>query len=225
VVDLNAEPQEDTYDWRAVADKPLPPGQHLAKKFPHLEYASIPKDVGDPYEWTVNLYGAVSDAGPATLRTLIEDFEIVQDFRQDFHCITGWSLFDLQWQGFRCSDLMDYVDVRPEAVSVMVQGRDEFSTSLKIEDFADGLLAVGYGGKPLSPKHGFPVRFIAPPHLYQFKSCKWVTGIEFMTAHKMGFWEIRAYSDSALVAENDRYANPETAKLTAGQIRRPFEKK
>ena len=69
-------------------------------------------------------------------------------------------------------------------------------------------MAWAYQGKPLSLKHGFPLRFIAPPHLWQYKACKWVTGFEFLTEHKLGFWEIRAYSDSALVWENDRYANP-----------------
>lgn len=224
--DLFADPAPDTFDPKVyshdVRAQRMPPGQTLAKKFPHLEYASI-QHTPDPYGWRFKLTGDVERAVSTQLDADLAWWlsQPVPRFpeepnpptpvtaRQDFHCITGWSVLDTAWTGWRGVDLMALAGVKDDVTSVLVKGKDEFSTSLWLEDFAHGLIAFAYQGKPLSPAHGFPLRFVAPPHLYQFKSCKWVTEVEFLTDHRLGFWEIRAYSDSAEVWQNDRYANPE----------------
>jgi DMSO/TMAO reductase YedYZ molybdopterin-dependent catalytic subunit len=220
-VDLRQAAAPDTFDPTTYAvderTRRLPPGQFLARKFPHLEYASIPR-VEVPETWPLHVWGPGFDA-TQTLVDLVRTMHTTV-VRQDFHCITGWSILDTQWTGVTGADLASACAL-PDAVdSVLVHGRDEFCTSLWLEDFLQGLLAWGYAGAPLSPAHGFPLRYVAPPHLYQFKSCKWLTGVEFLTDHRLGFWEIRAYSDSALVWQNDRYANPDAVRgKTAGQIR------
>jgi len=218
--DLTAPPAPDTFDPTQydVAERRerVPVGQTLAKKFPHLEYASIPH-VRDPYGWPVRVFGECTPRD-WTMHDLLE--LPAMEYTQDFHCITGWSILDSQWRGIHGGVIADLVQPAPTVTTVLVHGLDEFSTCLWIEDFMAGLLAWSYRGAPLAPQHGFPLRFVAPPHLYQFKSCKWVTGLEFLTEHRLGFWEIRAYSDSALVWENDRYANPlAAAGRSIGTIR------
>lgn len=209
VIDLNAKPASDDFDPTSYSldyrREHTPQGQTLAKKFPHLEYASIPK-VPDPESWELEVCGEVEN--PMTW-SLAELMELQQtEHHAPFHCITGWSLFDTRWQGVAGAHIVDLVKPVDTVTTVLVHGLDQFNTCVWVQDFLLGILAYGYQGKPLSAPHGYPLRFIAPPHLWQYKSCKWVTKLEFLTPHTLGFWEIRAYSDSALVDEDDRYANP-----------------
>jgi len=196
-----------------------PVGQTLAKKFPHLEYASIPKQV-DPAKWMFRCDGEVESPFSVSAVELRKQF-VVSTIIQDFHCITGWSVLDTTWGGVSGKALVEKVSPVDTVTSVLLHGLDEFSTSMWVEDFMAGMVAWAYLSAPLSPHHGFPLRYIAPPHLYQFKACKWITRVEFLTDHKMGFWEKRAYSDSALVADNDRYANPFADEgVSLGTLRR-----
>jgi DMSO/TMAO reductase YedYZ molybdopterin-dependent catalytic subunit len=206
---LSGTPASDTFDigdFDAVdAAKRKPPGQTYAKKFPHLEYARVPS-VDSPGDWSLRAFGEVE----APFEVNLIDFMDwpTQRLKQDFHCITGWSLLDTEWVGVPGVELVKRTQPADSVTTVLIHGLDEFSTCMWVEDFMKGVMAWSYQDKPLSLRHGFPIRYIAPPHLWQYKSCKWVTGIEFLTEHKLGFWEIRAYSDSAMVWENDRYANP-----------------
>ena len=210
--DLLGVPHGDEFDPKAYppeqrrVGKRLPPGQTLAKKFPHLEYASIPK-VEAPLDWPLAVTGACKQPLLVSMRELLESWPR-EALTQDFHCITGWSLYDTEWLGVPGTEIVGLAQPEDEVTTVLVHGADEFTVTLWIEDFMQGMLAYAYKGKPLSAQHGFPLRYVAPPHLWQYKSAKWVTGIEFCVEHKLGFWEIRAYSDSAKVWENDRYANP-----------------
>lgn len=220
---LRGDPADDAFDPTRYSDEMrkvrTPVGQTLARKFPHLEYASIPK-VEQPEEWLFRMDGDVMLPFALTLDRMRLELPFTKKV-QDFHCITGWSVLDTDWGGVSGMDLIEKALPDPLVTSVMVHGLDEFSTSLWVEDFAKGLLAWSYRSRPLSPAHGFPLRFIAPPHLYQFKSCKWVTKVTFHVEHPLGFWEKRAYSDSALVANNDRYANPTACEgKTVAQIRK-----
>lgn len=217
MIDWSLLPADDTYpEYAEHRDRDLPPGQTLAKRFPHLEYAEIPRDVSHT-DWKVECFGEVERRtfwAPDNINSLSESR------RQDFNCITGWSLFDTEWNGLPGHVIAKCVRPADSVTTVMIHGLDEFTTSVWIEDFCNGMLAIGYKGRKLSAEHGYPVRFVAPPHLYQFKSCKWVTGLEFLTEHKLGFWEIRAYSDSALVENNDRYTNPIAQKgKSYGRVR------
>lgn len=207
---LKSEPADDRFDRDAYTDeqkaKRTPEGQTLAKKFPHLEYASIP-EVSDPTTWELEICGEVENPCTVVLPDLIRNWPLTKITR-DFHCITGWSVFDTEWAGVMGLDIIERVNPSDEVTTVLVHGMDEFSTCLWVEDFMQGLIAYAYRAAPLAPHHGFPLRFVAPEHLWQYKACKWVQKLEFLKEHQLGFWEIRAYSDSALVWENDRYANP-----------------
>ncbi len=206
---LSSPPADDRFDVTSYdqddARRRKPPGQTYARKFPHLEYAKIPT-IDAPADWNIKIFGEVER--PFSVN-ILELFGFPQRrLVQDFHCITGWSLLDTPWTGTPGIELAERARPADSVTTVLVHGLDEFSTCVWVEDFLDGLVAWSYRDRPLAPHHGFPLRFIAPTHLWQYKSCKWVTGFEFLTEHKLGFWEIRAYSDSALVWENDRYANP-----------------
>lgn len=216
---LNGKPAGDEIPNPIIHPERMPPGQTHANRFPHLEYATVPRDV-DWRSWDLRIGGAVH-------RVLVMKPPFLLGFpgvsvTQDFHCITGWSVLDTEWQGVKGSTISRMARHHEDVVSVMIHGLDNFCTAVTIEQFNAGLLALGYRGQPLSPEHGFPLRFIAPPDLYQFKSCKWVTAIEFLTEHRLGFWEQRAYSDTADVWADDRYTSPEFDGKTAGQIRRRF---
>lgn len=207
----HTKPASDKFDASAfdASDRKrrTPTGQTIAKKFPHLEYAEIPDDEKINLDaWNLRVFGEVEHPCEIPLSELLRFTSVRQV--QDFHCITGWSILDTAWNGTPGIELVDRVVPRDTVTTVLVHGLDEFSTCLWLEDFLQGVIAWGYNDAPLARHHGFPLRFIAPPHLWQYKSCKWVTGLEFRTEHVLGFWEIRAYSDSAKVWENDRYANP-----------------
>lgn len=229
-IDLRAVPAPDTFNRDAYTPEQkkerTPEGQTLAKKFPHLEYASIQRVSPEEADaWTLTVGGEVEQSLAAPMRELVE-WDSATDHTQDFHCITGWSVLDTEWQGITGADIVNRVRPHETVTSVLIHGKDEFSTTLWLEDFVKGFVAFGYKGLPLSPQHGFPLRFIAPAHLWQYKSCKWLQRIEFTTPHVLGFWEKRAYNDAALVAENNRYADPvANAGKSLAMLRREHEKK
>jgi len=206
---LKGEPASDRFDANdydeADRKERKPPGQTYAKKFPHLEYAKIP-EITEPEAWTLKVFGEVEEPFEVNLLDLMR-FP-TRAVNQDFHCITGWSLLDTLWHGTPGVEIARRARPADTVTTVLIHGLDEFNTCMWVEDFLNGLVAWSYKERPLALHHGFPLRFIAPPHLWQYKSCKWLTGLEFLTEHRLGFWEIRAYSDSAMVWENDRYANP-----------------
>lgn len=224
---LKSPSADDKFDATAYeandAKRRKPPGQTYAKKFPHLEYAQIP-EIQKPEDWKIKIFGEVENELEVNILELMKWPST--DLLQDFHCITGWSILDTLWHGVPGAEIIERVNPSDTVTTVLVHGLDEFSTCLWVEDFIMGQVSWAYQGKPLALHHGFPLRYIAPPHLWQYKSCKWVTGFEFLTEHKLGFWEIRAYSDSALVWENDRYANPLADEgRPMGQIRNEALKK
>ena len=168
----------------------LPPGQHLVRNWPVLDLGTQP-DV--PVEkWQLAVRGLVANpvrldwaallAMPQTART------------SDIHCVTSWSRYDNEWRGVAARDLLDLVNPLPEARAVMLQGSDGYSTNLLIEDFAseDAILATGWGGQPLERDHGGPVRLVVP-HLYFWKSAKWINRIHFLAEDEPGFWEDGGY--------------------------------
>jgi DMSO/TMAO reductase YedYZ molybdopterin-dependent catalytic subunit len=108
----------------------------------------------------------------------------------DIHCVTTWSRYDNRWMGVATRDLLDAVMPKPEARFVMLHSYDEYTTNLTLEDFAspDALLAHSWEGAPLTREHGGPVRLIVP-HLYFWKSAKWLQRIEFRARDERGLWE------------------------------------
>jgi len=175
-----------------MAVERLPEGQRWLDE--PIVYDIGPVAPVDLEAYRLRLFGAV--AHPLTLTWQ----EIVAmpcvELVRDFHCVTAWSVRSIAWQGVRVRDLIDRVTPDPEALWVLVRGRDGYSTNVPIEDFArpDNLLAYRMNGVPLPSKHGHPLRLVLPG-LYAWKSAKYVETIEFLSHLKRGFWEERGYHD------------------------------
>jgi DMSO/TMAO reductase YedYZ molybdopterin-dependent catalytic subunit len=112
----------------------------------------------------------------------------------DFHCVTRWSRFDNTWKGVRFREILKLASPKPEAKFVLVHGEQGYTANVPLADLDrdNVLLATHHDGKPLEPDHGYPLRLIVP-HLYAWKSVKWLRGVEFTTHEAPGFWEQNGY--------------------------------
>jgi DMSO/TMAO reductase YedYZ molybdopterin-dependent catalytic subunit len=168
----------------------LPPGQSLTLKWPVLHYGSVP--LFDPASWDFRVYGLVENP----LRFTWEEFNTLPRIRRtsDFHCVTRWSRFDNQWEGVAFREILTRTQPRPAANYVMVHAEQGFTANVPLPDLdcEEVLLATHHDGQPLTPEHGYPLRLIVP-HLYAWKSVKWVRGLEFLDHDAPGFWEQNGY--------------------------------
>lgn len=172
----------------------LPPGQFLTETFPILHEGDVP-DVSTE-TWQLKIFGEVEQEQIFSFADL-QALPKVQ-ITSDIHCVTRWSKFDTLWEGVRFRDLLDVLHVKPEAKYVMVHGGNDYETNVPLADLLSDnvLLAYHYDQKPLTPKHGYPVRLVVP-HLYFWKSAKWITGLEFMKEDRPGFWEQNGFHNEA----------------------------
>jgi len=163
----------------------LPPGQHLTRDWPILDLGLT------PIFWDFAQFTAQPQA----------------KFTSDIHCVTTWSRYDNQWAGLSTHDLLMACQPRDEARFVVLHSHDGYTTNLTLEDFAsdDALLAHSWSGAPLEPEHGGPVRLVVP-HLYFWKSAKWLQSIEFLAHDAPGYWEIRGYHNRGDPWAEQRYS-------------------
>jgi DMSO/TMAO reductase YedYZ molybdopterin-dependent catalytic subunit len=187
---------------RPAADR-LPPGQHLTKDWPTLDLGMTPQISRE--RWRLDVYGAVE-------QTIFWDFSQFLTQRQtrfvsDIHCVTTWSRYDNQWEGLATRDLLAICQPRQETRFVVLYSSDGYTTNLALEDFAaeDALLAHSWSGHPLTSEHGGPVRLVVP-HLYFWKSAKWLKAIEFLEQDAPGFWEVRGYHNRGDPWAEQRYS-------------------
>jgi DMSO/TMAO reductase YedYZ molybdopterin-dependent catalytic subunit len=168
----------------------LPPGQSLTLKWPVLHYGSVPKF--DSKTWDFRVYGLVEPA----LRFTWDEFNALPKVRttSDFHCVTRWSRFDNQWEGVAFRELLSRVKLKPGAAYVLVHAEQGFTANVPLADLDrdEVLLATHHDGVALTPDHGYPLRLIVP-HLYAWKSVKWVRSLEFLDHDAPGFWEQNGY--------------------------------
>ncbi len=181
----------------------VPPGQHLAKGFPVLTYGQTPQVSTDSWEFKV--------WGLATPKTLTwDDFMAMPQshFTADFHCVTTWSKLDVQWTGVKVTDLMQQVELEPTAVHVMQHCYGGYTTNLTMEDFLreENFFAHTVFGEPLPAEHGGPMRLVVP-HLYAWKSAKWINGLEFLDHMELGFWERNGYHHRGEPFAEERYSS------------------
>jgi DMSO/TMAO reductase YedYZ molybdopterin-dependent catalytic subunit len=181
----------------------LPVGQNLTQSWPVLDLGIKPEV---PLEqWALTIDGAVEE--PVTLDwAAFQALPQLED-QSDFHCVTTWSLMDSLWAGVQFSTLAALARPLATATHVMTFGYDGYTTNLPIEEALkdDVLLVHGRNGKPLPKEHGGPVRMITP-QLYAWKGAKWINRIEFLNEDRLGFWEVRGYSNSAHPWRDDRYS-------------------
>lgn len=170
----------------------LPPGQRLQHGWPVLHYGPVPRF--RPERWDLRVYGATASGGVRSWN--YEEFSALPRTTVvgDFHCVTRFSMLDVEWSGVSTAVLLELAPPAPEVTHVMVWAEYGFGANLRISDFADdrAVLATHRAGEPLTAEHGFPVRLVVP-HLYAWKGPKWVRGVEYLVADRRGFWEERGY--------------------------------
>ena len=171
-------------------DERLPPGQHLVKNWPVLDLGVQPQIRLDT--WRLELRGLVENQ----LTLSWKSFLALDQSRKvsDIHCVTTWSRYDNAWQGVATRDLLDKAMPRADATHVLLTSYDGYTTNLPLMDFAaeDAILATHWEGEPITAEHGGPMRLVVP-HLYFWKSAKWLRRIEFLDSDQAGFWERNGY--------------------------------
>lgn len=186
----------------------VPPGQTLTKKWPVLHYSGVPvfMDMGT---WQFRVFGDVEQ--PLSLTW--DEFRRLPAVRRtsDFHCVTTWSRLDNRWEGVLFSTLASLAKPRSQARFAMLHSFDGYYTNVPLSWLLqdDVLFAWNHDDQPLTEEHGGPLRLVVPK-LYAWKSAKWVSGIEFMTTNKRGFWEERGYHNRGEPFAEERYAYQET---------------
>jgi DMSO/TMAO reductase YedYZ molybdopterin-dependent catalytic subunit len=168
----------------------LPPGQTLTGKWPVLHYGSVPRV--DPARWELRVFGEVEEE--ATLGWDAFSRLPTSERTNDIHCVTRWSRLENRWTGVPVREVLKLVRVKPDATHVLLHAFGDWTTNLPLADFDrdENLLATHHDGKPLTPEHGAPVRAVVP-HLYFWKSAKWLRGIELLPKDRAGFWERNGY--------------------------------
>lgn len=184
-------------------DQRLPPGQHLTKDWPVLDLGVVPPVSRE--RWRLDVYGAVETPVFWTFDEFTAQKQ--ERFTSDIHCVTTWSRYDNEWEGLATRELLAACRQRDDARFVVLHSYDGYTTNLALEDFAaeDALLAHSWSGQPLSEEHGGPVRLVVP-HLYFWKSAKWLQAIEFLTEDAPGFWEVRGYHNRGDPWAEQRYS-------------------
>ncbi|GIX48055.1 MAG: sulfite oxidase-like oxidoreductase [Candidatus Tectimicrobiota bacterium] len=184
----------------------LPPGQRLATTLPVLHVGPIPPF--DPPRWRLRLFGLVAAEAQLTYGELTAGgrFPVVR-VRADLHCVSAWSVLDNLWEGVRCADVLAALPLAPEARHVLVHSANGYSASLPLADLQrpEVLLAWRRNGADLPPAHGYPLRLVVP-HLYGWKSVKWVCALEFLAHERPGYWEQRGYHPYGDPWREQRYA-------------------
>ncbi len=168
----------------------LPPGQHWASKL-HVLGIADPPDI-DLSEYRLKIFGEVEEPVVLTWDDIM-DLEKVK-LIADFHCVTRWSVADVEWIGFHVDELKKLVNIKDTAKAVMIHSLDGYTTNIPLEYFFDEDVIFAYKlfDKTLPEDHGFPLRLVVPK-LYSWKSAKHVSKIEFMPEDRPGFWEQRGY--------------------------------
>jgi DMSO/TMAO reductase YedYZ molybdopterin-dependent catalytic subunit len=181
----------------------LPPGQKATDGWPVLHYGSIPKI--DLATWKFEIGGLVEQTVSFSWQELMALPQVSST--NDIHCVTAWSKFDNVWSGVPVLELLQRVSLKPEARYAMVHSYGGYTTNLSLDDLAreGNLLAHTHNGEPLTREHGWPLRLVVP-HLYFWKSAKWVRGFVFMPEDRAGFWEMYGYHMRGDPWQEERYS-------------------
>lgn len=181
----------------------VPPGQHLAKGFPVLTYGQSPQ-IGLE-AWEFRIWGL---ATPITLKWADILAMPQSHFTADFHCVTTWSKLDVQWTGVKVMDFMQHVQLDPKATHLLEHCYGGYTTNIGLDDFLreENFFAHTLFEEPLPVDHGGPLRLVVP-HLYAWKSAKWINGLEFLDHEELGFWERNGYHRRGEPWAEERYSD------------------
>jgi DMSO/TMAO reductase YedYZ molybdopterin-dependent catalytic subunit len=185
---------------RRATDTKLPPGQYLTTDFPVLSAGPTPRIPLDRWEFTVETETGARHrwSWPELLALPSETITV------DLHCVTRWSKLGTDWQGVSLDTLL--ADVETAADFALAHSYGGYTTNLPLADLLDGQawIAYRYDGEDLAPEHGGPARLLVP-HLYLWKSAKWVRGIRLLLEDEPGFWESLGYHDYGDPWREQRY--------------------
>ena len=178
----------------------VPPGQYVTDDFPVLSAGPTPHTSLD--DWDLTITGEVE----ALRRWSWDEFRALpsEPVTVDIHCVTKWSKLDSEWEGVPLDTLLDGVDTTAEYVVAFCDGG--YTTNLPLEDLTEGKawIAFAFDGEPLDPEHGGPARLLVP-HLYFWKSAKWIRRLVLMNADQPGFWESNGYHNYGDPWKEQRY--------------------
>ena len=203
-------------DARPSDSTRLPPGQVITQKWPVLHYSHVPEI--NKAAWRFEVRGAIENPFVLTWAELAQLGQ--QETLCDLHCVTRWSRYDNLFAGVPVSTLIRIARPLPQASHVLVQAEPGYTTNLPLEDLdrEANLLATAHDGEELTPEHGGPVRLLVP-HLYLWKSAKWVTGFEFLDGDEPGFWEENGYHMHGDPWREERFGRPDHARMRRGPRR------
>jgi DMSO/TMAO reductase YedYZ molybdopterin-dependent catalytic subunit len=188
---------------RSGSDGRLPPGQQITDGFPVLSIGPTPQAA--LLDWALTL-----KVGPKPMARWTWDqiARLPRTFwRGDIHCVTTWSKFDTEWEGVTVDAVLGAAGLDPEPY-LLAHSADGYSTNLSTSDVIDGkaMVALSYNGRPIPAEHGGPARLLVP-HLYFWKSAKWLTGLQFLRQEELGFWELRGYHRRGDPFAEERYSD------------------
>lgn len=168
----------------------VPPGQHLVPDFPVLSLGPTPRVA--TADWTF-----VLKVGPKPIKQWTwDEFNALPQtaYTRDIHCVTTWSKLDTKWEGVLVDDILADAGLTAPSDYILAHSFDGYSTNVPFADLTGGkaMVALRYDGAPLEADHGGPARLLVP-HLYFWKSAKWVNALQFTTRDEAGFWELRGY--------------------------------
>ena len=180
----------------------VPPGQYLTDDFPVLSAGPTPRTPLDQWTFTIEWSGRES------IRWSWQEFLQLpaQSFLVDIHCVTKWTKLDTRWEGVSVDTLFEQIDLDPQAMYVTAFCDGGYTTNMPLPDVLNGqaFVAYRYAGQPLAPEHGGPARLVVP-HLYFWKSAKWIRGLRLMEKDKPGFWESLGYNNRGDPWKEQRY--------------------
>ena len=188
------------FTGRGKSNVDLPPGQYLTEDFPVLSAGPTPRIDLDKWQ-----FGITTEGGSSQNWTWAQFMALdSEEFTVDLHCVTKWSKLNTPWRGVRIDTLLENVET--VADYVMASSYGGYTTNLPLEDLLDGQawIAYQYDGEPLPPEHGGPARLLVP-HLYLWKSAKWVRHLQLMLADEPGFWESAGYHNYGDPWREQRY--------------------
>jgi len=181
----------------------VPPGQYVVNDFPVLSAGPTPRTPLD--QWTFTIEGLVGEPFKWSWQEFLQ--LPAQTFAVDIHCVTKWSKLDTRWQGVSVDTLFEHVELDPQAMYVIAFCDGGYTTNLPLADVINGqaFVAYNYGDRPLAPEHGGPARLVVP-HLYFWKSAKWIRGLRLAEKDRPGFWESLGYHNRGDPWKEQRYS-------------------
>jgi DMSO/TMAO reductase YedYZ molybdopterin-dependent catalytic subunit len=181
----------------------VPPGQYVTKDFPVLSAGPTPRVALDTWQFTID--GLVEEP----VAWSWDEFQALpaRDWTVDISCVTKWTKLDTRWTGVSLDTLLEHARLDPRAGFAIAHSYGGYTTNLPLADLRDGraFVAYRYDGAPLDPEHGGPARLVVP-HLYFWKSAKWVRGLRLVERDQPGFWESLGYHNRGDPWREERYS-------------------